>query len=72
MRCYLAMYGRLQAEEALSAVAVERAGDAWTDPKYSRKIVSSWQEALPREAPKRLTPEQFAERMQMLGMERVQ
>ena len=68
----MAMYDRLQAEEAIAAVAVARAGDAWTDGKVSRKIVDSWQTALPREAPKRLTPEQFAERMQMLGMERVQ
>lgn len=66
------MYERLQAEEAISAVAVARAGDAWTDGKLSQKIVQGWQNALPRETPRPLTPEQFAERMHLLGMERVQ
>lgn len=66
------MYARLQAEESLAGAAVAAAGDAFTERDGRRRIMAAWEDALPREAPKRLTAEQYAARMQMLGMQRVQ
>lgn len=66
------MVPRLQAEEGLAAIMANRAGDAFTDEKEARRLVAVWEQALkaaePRPRRERLTAEQFAQRMRMLGM----
>ena len=70
LRCYLAMYPRLQAEEALHAVAILQAGDSNLKAEYRHGILGGWQRLAGTTSPARtrVSAAEYAAAMQELGL----